>query len=218
MVKCEKSPIPPESLAIEKQKGRNGKYNKPDVVEQLAKDFSNKCYICELKDISDPQVEHLVPHHNGRDIDAMFDWNNLFFSCPHCNGLKNKQEYEGKIIDCCKDDPEVHLHCLYDKGNVSIHNKDEDEKSVLTAKLVDEAFNASNSGIRIYASQHRMDKLQHEISLFFDTLSKYQKLPSEGLRNRLRLLLSRKSAFASFKRDYIRDNLEKYENLLVFLQ
>ena len=64
----------------------------------------------------------------------------------------------------------------------------------------------------------KVRKLQHEISLFFDTLSKYQKLPSEGLRNRLRLLLSRKSAFASFKRDYIRDNLEKYENLLVFLQ
>ena len=41
MVKCEKSPIPPESLAIEKQKGRNGSYKKPDVVEQLAKDFSN---------------------------------------------------------------------------------------------------------------------------------------------------------------------------------
>ena len=45
MVKCEKSPIPPESLAIEKQKGRNGSYKKPDVVEQLAKDFSNKCYM-----------------------------------------------------------------------------------------------------------------------------------------------------------------------------
>ena len=32
MVKCEKYPIPPESLAIEKQKGRNGSYKKPDVV------------------------------------------------------------------------------------------------------------------------------------------------------------------------------------------
>lgn len=218
MVKCEKSLIPPRSLSIEKRKGKNGRYNMPDVVEQLSKDFNNKCYICELKDITDPEVEHLLPHHGGNNIDVMFDWDNLFFSCHHCNGLKNRQKYDGRIIDCCKDDPELHLHCSYGDAKVNIQNRDEDEKSLMTAELINEVFDTQNSGIRIYASQIRMKKLQQEMNIFLQKLREYKKSPSAGLEKRLKVLLSRQSAFASFKRDYIKDNSEKYAKLLVFLQ
>ena len=31
----------------------------PDVIERLEKDFNNKCYICEMKELQDPNVEHL---------------------------------------------------------------------------------------------------------------------------------------------------------------
>lgn len=61
MVKVERSSPAPKSLEIEKQKS-NGSYNKSDVVERLAKDFHNKCYICEINKLQDPQVEHLRPH------------------------------------------------------------------------------------------------------------------------------------------------------------
>ncbi|OAD88176.1 hypothetical protein HMPREF2738_01815, partial [Clostridiales bacterium KLE1615] len=47
MVKVERSFPTPDSLAEEKKKA-NGSYSEPDVIERLAKDFHNKCYICEL--------------------------------------------------------------------------------------------------------------------------------------------------------------------------
>ena len=38
----------------------------PDVVKQLKEDFHNKCYICELSELQDAQVEHLLPHFDGK--------------------------------------------------------------------------------------------------------------------------------------------------------
>ena len=81
----------PKSLFTEKTKA-NGSYEKTDVVEQLRKDFHNKCYICEIDNLQDPQVEHLRPHFNGKNKDLKFDWNNLFWSCGHCNGVKNQRK------------------------------------------------------------------------------------------------------------------------------
>lgn len=50
MVYFKKTKPAPNSLKIEKLK-RNGRYNKDDVVNQLAEDFCGKCYICEDKSI-----------------------------------------------------------------------------------------------------------------------------------------------------------------------
>ena len=91
MVKIERSMPAPKSLFTEKAKA-NGSYEKTDVVEQLRKDFHNKCYICEIDNLQDPQVEHLRPHFNGKNKDLKFDWNNLFWSCGHCNGVKNQRK------------------------------------------------------------------------------------------------------------------------------
>ena len=59
MVKIKRSFPAPQSLAIEKKKVK-GSYREADVIERLAKDFNNKCYICELDKLQDPQVEHLI--------------------------------------------------------------------------------------------------------------------------------------------------------------
>ena len=105
MVKVERSLPAPASLAMEKEK-TNGSYNGSDVVKRLMEDFNNKCYICEIDNLQDPQVEHLKPHFGGKYIDRKFDWNNLFWSCGHCNGVKNQRKYDEHIIDCCHSDPE----------------------------------------------------------------------------------------------------------------
>ena len=63
MVKIERSLLAPPSLAIEAKKA-NGSCTQQDVIDQLKHDFHNKCYICELSDLSDPNVEHLLPHKN----------------------------------------------------------------------------------------------------------------------------------------------------------
>ena len=65
MVKVERSFPAPASLALESQKA-NGSYSMPDVVKQLKEDFHNKCYICELNELQDAQVEHLLPHLDGK--------------------------------------------------------------------------------------------------------------------------------------------------------
>ena len=109
MVKIERTKIPPASLSEQKQKP-NGSYKEPDVINQLFADFHEKCYICEQGELQSIEVEHLLPHHNGKDLERKFDWNNLFLSCSHCNSVKNRQEYERNIIDCCVVDPERMIH------------------------------------------------------------------------------------------------------------
>lgn len=101
MVKVERTFPAPASLEREAQK-KNGSYDKADVIEQLRKDFHDKCYICEMKNLQDPQVEHLLPHKKGKYPERKFDWSNLFWSCGHCNGVKNKEKYDEGILDCCR--------------------------------------------------------------------------------------------------------------------
>lgn len=50
MVKIVRSFPVPESL-VEEAKKVNGRYDKSDVIERLKKDFHNKCYICEMKEL-----------------------------------------------------------------------------------------------------------------------------------------------------------------------
>ena len=104
MVKVERSMPAPESLIKEKSKN-NGTYNTPEVFNRLVEDFNNKCYLCELKPLHDYNIEHLQSHRNGQFRNLLFDWNNLFLSCPHCNKEKNKREYDDSILDCCVVDP-----------------------------------------------------------------------------------------------------------------
>ena len=113
MVKIERTQTPPASLAVEKKKEENGScgtYNQTDVVVQLNKGFHGKCYLCEQDELQSIQIEHLKPHHGGKNIDLKYDWNNLFFSCSHCNSVKNRKQYESNILDCCSTDPETMIH------------------------------------------------------------------------------------------------------------
>ena len=97
MVKVERSFPAPASLKEEAAK-KNGNYSEKDVVERLKEDFHDKCYICELKELQDPQIEHLLPHKNGKYPERKFDWNNLFWVCGHCNSVKNQNKYDDGII------------------------------------------------------------------------------------------------------------------------
>ena len=82
MVKVERTLPAPASLLTESRK-ENGIYALTDVVQQLRQDFHDKCYVCEMKNLQDPQIEHLLPHKNGKYKDREFDWKNLFWSCGH---------------------------------------------------------------------------------------------------------------------------------------
>lgn len=217
MIKIERNPIPPLSLAIEAKK-KDGIYNKPDVIQQLKEDSNDKCYICELGGLSDPEVEHLRPHHGRKIQERVFDWNNLFYVCPHCNNLKKETKYDDKIIDCCVENPEDMLEQSYENEHVKVHNVVLEERAVMTAELIQNCFEKRNTGIREAACQYRINCLADEMNFLYKTLEKYRKNPElQRYKRSLRATLSRTSIFAAFKRNYVRKHIEDYPDLAKYL-
>ena len=214
MVKVTRSYPEPESLAVEAKKA-NGSYNKEDVTERLKKDFNDKCYICEIKNLQDPEVEHRLPHKNGRYPERKFDWNNLFWCCGHCNRVKNNGKYDSGIIDCCKQDPEELLDFSLIEDDVLIKAVDNnDEQSVLTAELIYETFNLRNTGIRKAASENRMQSLLLDMNVLYSELENYKHNPKSKRNIRMiKALLRRESQFAAFKRGYVRTRISEYPGL-----
>lgn len=215
MVRVERSLPAPESLRNEAEKV-NGSYSKEDVVERLRTDFHEKCYICEMKELQDPQIEHLLPHRNGMYKDRKFDWNNLFWSCGHCNGVKNQEKYAEGILDCCKRDPEDAIRFVLREKDVCVTAINEkDREAVLTAELVQEVFNIRNTGMRVYTSALRLKKLQEEMNVLYAKLDEYKEKPeSRILLRTLKALLKRETAFAGFKRCYVRTHLGEFPELV----
>lgn len=218
MVKVERTFPAPESLAIEAKK-KNGSYLGNDVIEQLRKDFHEKCYICEIGELQDPQVEHLLPHKNGTYPERKFDWKNLFWACGHCNSVKNQNKYDEGIIDCCAVDPEELLEFSVTKEGVEVAAKSrEDEKVLRTAELITEVFDMKNTGMRVYKSEMRFKKLQEEMNVLYINLEKMKSMPKSPIvMRKLKALLRRESSFAAFKRGYVRVHLKEYPDLKEYI-
>lgn len=214
MVKVKRTWPAPESLSVEALK-TNGSYSCPDVITQLKADFHNKCYICELDHLQDPQVEHLLPHKNGKFPERKFAWNNLFWSCAHCNNVKNQEKYDTGIIDCCVEDPEKLIYfALVDKNIEVFARNRSDRKASLTAELIMEVFNLKNTGMRTYKSEMRVQELYREMNKLYDAIEELKDHPhSKFAMQKTKALLRRESRFAAFKRNYIRENLQMYPEL-----
>ncbi len=188
---------------------------------QLKEDFHNKCYICGLKNLQDPQVEHLLPHKNGKYHERKFDWNNLFWSCGHCNGVKNQRKYDFGILDCCKIDPEQEIIFRLKQNDIELLSRADipDAETARAMELIMEVFNLKNTGLRVYKSDMRLKELQKEMNLLFDNLEKLKENPkSELVLRKLKALLRREAAFAAFKRCYVKEHLSDYPELTAFIQ
>ncbi len=181
--------------------------------------ISLKSYICEIKGLQDPVVEHLLPHKNGKYPERKFDWNNLFWCCGHCNGVKNNGKYDDGIIDCCQQDPEKELNFSLNDNDISVTAIDsQNSQAVLTATLIYETFNLRNTGIRVAACANRMKSLMESMNVLYRELDKYKKSPDSAKNKRMvQALLRRDSAFAAFKRGYVRERLSEYPELVQFV-
>lgn len=213
MIKIERSFPAPASLEIMKKKNR-WDYTSKDLTERLQSDFHDKCYICGLKELQSPQIEHLRPHKNGKYPERKFDWNNLFWACGHCNRIKNNNKYDEGIIDCYKCDPELRLVFKLEDMKVYVYAQNKnDAEAVKTAELIYETFNFYNTGIRECESNAIYKKLTEQMDLLYTVLEEYVKAPgSKDIQNKLKALLRQESAFAVFKRNYIRDHLKNIHN------
>ena len=215
MVKVERTPTPPASLADEKKKA-NGSYREPDVMRQLEHDFNGKCYLCEIDELQSVEVEHLAPH--GGDKERKFAWNNLFYSCAHCNSVKNQEKYHDMILDCCQVDPEALLDQQFLAGHVSVKPLDETLEARMTAQLLTECFERTNTGIRVIECQTRVNALSKTMNTLYKKLQAYQKDPSRRNLCALKGMLSRTYKFAGFTRAYVRSHLETYPDLAEYVQ
>lgn len=220
MVKIERTQTPPASLAIEKKKeenGSRGSYNQEDVVDQLNKDFHGKCYLCEQDELQAIHIEHLKPHHGGTYLDLKYDWNNLFFSCSHCNSVKNRQQYESNILDCCLTDPETMIHQALNGDHVEVTALVQDVTAQNTAALVQDCFELRNHQIRSIESQNKVKSLKATMNLLCKYLDKLEKNSTTRTLSVLRGMLCREYKFAGFTRTYVRDHLDKYPDLAQYV-
>ncbi len=212
MVKIERTPEAPASLATETAK-KSGTYDTFEVRALLKSDFHNKCYLCERQPPHSPEIEHLRPHQNGKNRDLMFDWNNLFYSCRHCNSIKKRDRYASDVLDCCAVDPEKYIHQRIKDRHVCVEPIDGSYIAENTAQLVQDCYEYRNTPARLDESQEMFNALMDVMIAFNKALLSYRKQPSEENQSEVVGMLSREYKFAGFTRTYVRDHLDKYPAL-----
>ena len=215
----EKAKLAVEALKVAKEKGSS--YNTEEVNNALAELFYNKCYICENKDITSCQIEHLIPHRGN--IELKYDWNNLFWSCSHCNNIKS-DKYE-PILDCTKEDvdafiafrkmgyfgTEERLEFVPLFENEAVHN---------TIQLLYDAYYGTTPQKKLEAKVIRKH-LRDELHTFKDCVREYQEAEGEDKIDLLFLIKAKmkvNAPFAAFKRWLIKDNASRFPELFELLQ
>ena len=150
MIYFEKSQPAPEVLEIEKKKV-SGDYKAGDVLDRIKNDFKNKCYICEYKEPESVNVEHFIPHEGN--VDLKFDWDNLFWSCSHCNNIKLNGFKN--ILNCTvkEDKVEESLEYIFnpfpfEKVNIIPTNNNDKVKN--TCELLNRVYNGTTKLILIF--------------------------------------------------------------------
>lgn len=88
----------------------------------------------------------------------------------------------------------------------------------MTALLLTECFELTNTGIRERECQTRVNALNVTMATLYKALEKYRKDPSNRSLRTLRGMLSRTYKFAGFTRAYVRNHLEQYPHLAEYVQ
>ena len=220
MVYFEKSQPAPDCLNIEKAKA-SGDYKGTEVLERLKTDFKNKCYICEHKEPTTINVEHFKPHKGDKDL--KFDWNNLFWSCSHCNNTKS--DNFNNILDCTNVAHNVerkfkYLFKPFPFEKVKIEELDNLPETIETKRLLEAVYNGTTK-LKTIESSNLRDKLLDEIMKFQHYLCEYFKdthseEDKEFFLIKIKGHLDRGSSFTAFKRwivlenEKLKDEFERY--------
>lgn len=206
--------------SLKREKSKNGSYNTLEVNKALREMFHGKCYICENKQVTSFQIEHLNPHRGN--VDLKYDWNNLFLVCAHCNNTK--LDRFAPILDCTKENIEE-LIAFRKKGYFGTDEKlifdmlDFRIETQNTVKLLQEVYYGSTAQKKMEAAILRRI-LRKELSEFKEYVREYKEAEEEekeDLRCLLQQHLRDSSPFAAFKRWLIRDNKEAYPDLFMYI-
>lgn len=227
MVFFARSQTEPSALTTERAKtpDGSGNYRHADIISVIKTDFFDKCYICEQKGVASINIEHLAPH---RDIDMnrKYDWNNLFWSCSHCNTIKSSN-YDGNLLNCNLRADNVDLNIRYIL-NPSANEKSEQivieginntPKIDNTVDLLTKVYKGTTD-LNKHHSVLLRNKIYDEVCDFKCISDKYL-ITEDQEKKELYLFtiknsLSNKSPFSAFKRDIVRNNT-RYNELISFI-
>jgi len=223
MIRIERKVTDKSRKAVEslrKAKATNASYNTPEVNAALREMFHGKCYLCENKQSTSYQIEHLISHHGNTEL--KYNWNNLFWVCAHCNNTK-LDKYE-PIIDCTKKNVEEAI-AFRKKGYFGTEEElvfDQLEPNVETENtihLLQDVYYGTTPQKEVEGKILRRT-LRKELSQFKEYVREYQEAEEEekeDLKCLLKQQLGDSSPFAAFKRWLIRDNKEAYPELLIYI-
>ena len=213
MVFFEKSQPAPASLTSRTS------YREEDVIERLESDFKNKCYICESKNPVSINVEHFIPHRGNEEL--KFEWNNLFYSCSHCNNTKEMLErntIKGAILNCTCEDDKVDERISYRVNSfpelevlieeVLPVDKTFEERVNNTITLLKAIYDGYNTPIKKREAANLRLCLMNEIIIFQKLLIKLSSsnVDSEQIKEQIEKELSKERAFTAFKRWIVKDS------------
>lgn len=194
-------PAPP-SLA------RNVSYKEADVISALRLIFFDKCYLCEQASLSNPEVEHFLPHGGTKAL--KFSWDNLFYVCRRCNGIKSNSHVN--LLNCTLAAVNVSEEIVHYAGNAEVGeiivkaaSDKPSQQTINTVKLLDKCFNGENTAIRKVSKESLMEKLLIELNNFRplrDTLAQRLSTPEqiESSKQTLRIMCSSNYPFSIFWR------------------
>lgn len=198
----------------------NSDYTDPVVVKQLKKDFLSKCYLCEQTDFGNVNVEHFVPHLNKSD-ELRTDWNNLYYSCSHCNSIKGPRHKE--LLDCCNESHNVDIAIALEAPSVpngkivltnTLHNSsDLFELTNKTIALLEQCYNNANSGNQQVSHEYLKEKILEEYAylqnLRFQLKNGWNRLRRQqkaDLIEDITNMLQHNYPFSAFWKTYVRND------------
>lgn len=210
MVYFQKTQPSPECLNTERGKA-SGDYKCGDVLTKIKNDFKNKCYICEYKEPVTINVEHFRPHKGDKTL--KLSWDNLFWSCGHCNNIKLDNFVD--IIDCTdlNEDIENRIKIsmkTFPMEKVKIESLDDKSSTISTKELLNSVYNGTTKLKTIESSNLRNKTLiditdfQKHLQDFY--LDSYDEESQDYSLSKIKRHLKKSSNFTAVKRSIIRDN------------
>lgn len=179
-------------------------------IEQVQEEFFHKCYICEYKGYFSIQTEHFDPNPALR-----LDWNNLFYSCGHCNGIKSNK-YIGMLN--CTDFSIIITDVIKFEINPLPKEKpifsplNTNTSTLITIDLLNEVHNSKTKTRQLEANKLN-DEICNELNELAKIIDKYYKssLPEKKqvLKNKIKEMLEVSSKFVAFKIWLIKSNTSR---------
>ena len=197
MIQLQKTTTAPASLA------NKDKYYGEDVIDLLAKDHYDKCYICERQLTTDFQVEHL--HSQEHYPDEKYNWDNLFFVCSYCNGKKSAN-FDGIVNPTKEAIEEKIVQKLNYRDNKADFIRNDTSKAIeQTIILLKRIFNGKNA-IRKVREEKFFKEFISKMNNFEKAINDYLSAPTSETKEVVRELLSIEQEFLGFKYWIIKNN------------